>query len=346
MEIDAPHRFPLIFAGFCDRANSRLSDVPLDFLRLCDQHKAARARHRPVGTFIVGGIMNMLRSLRRLGWRLLISLPIPALIAATSPASFADSSVRVGMIPDAGATQVSIDEKAPLREYLERVIGTRVELMIPTNYNATVEALGNGSLDFAYLGGLTYVKARALYNVIPLVQRESDRQFHSLFITAANSPIKTLADLRGKTFVFGDINSTSGHLMPYAALKQSGIDPGTDFSFRYTGSHPATAKAVEARTADAGALDESVYQTMLAQGQLDSGKVRVFYTTPPFIDYVWVARDGIGDYAREKFARAFLALGIERDGKVLSILRGTSFRRVSDGEYDSLRQIARELKLF
>jgi phosphonate transport system substrate-binding protein len=295
---------------------------------------------------MLGAIMNMPRPLRRLAWLLMITLPIPVLIAETAPASFAESSVSVGMIPDAGATQISIDEKAPLREYLERAIGTRVELIIPTNYNATVEALGNGSLDFAYLGGLTYVKARERYNVIPLVQRESDRQFHSLFITAANSPINSLEDLRGKTFAFGDINSTSGHLMPYAALKEAGLVPGSDFSFRYTGSHPATAKAVEAGTADAGALDESVYNAMLSGGQLDGARVRVFYTTPPFIDYVWVARDGVGEAAREKFASAFLALTEERDGKVLSILRGSHFRRVGDGEYDELRRIARDLKLF
>jgi phosphonate transport system substrate-binding protein len=263
-----------------------------------------------------------------------------------SPAAVAEPALRVGMIPDAGATQVSIEEKAPLREYLAKAIGQQVELIIPTNYNATVEALGNGSLDFAYLGGLTYVKAHARYNVVPLVQRESDRQFHSLFITAATSSIKSLTDVKGRTFAFGDINSTSGHLMPYAALKQAGLVPGSDFSFRYTGSHPATAKAVEAGTADAGALDESVYQAMLSNGQLDGAKVRIFYTTPPFIDYVWVARDGIGEEPREKFAAAFLALTEERDAKVLSILRGSHFQRVADDQYEELRQIARELKLF
>ena len=275
------------------------------------------------------------------------SLAILLVFAVSAvPATAADPALRVGMIPDAGATQVSIEEKAPLRDYLEKAIGQPVELIIPTNYNATVEALGNGSLDFAYLGGLTYVKAHERYNVTPLVQRESDREFHSLFITGTASPIKSLADLKGKSFAFGDINSTSGHLMPYAAVRGAGLVPGSDFSFRYTGSHPATAKAVEAGTADAGALDESVYNAMLSNGQLDRAKVRMFYTTPPFIDYVWVARDGIGEAAREKLAAAFLSLTEERDAKILAILRGGRFRRVSDGEYDELRHIARELKLF
>src|SRR5258708_3172774 len=104
--------------------------------------------------------------------------------------------LRVGMIPDAGATQASVMEKAPLQAYLTKQLGREVELVIPTNYNATVEAMGNGSLDFAYFGGLTYVKAQAQYGVVPLAQRTTDLQFHSLFITGANSPIKSLGRVR------------------------------------------------------------------------------------------------------------------------------------------------------
>src|ERR1700674_2519135 len=105
----------------------------------------------------------------------------------------AAGQVNIGMVPDAGATQVSIEEKAPLRDYLVKATGAKVELIIPTNYNATVEALGNGSLDFAYLGALTYVKAHDRYGVLPLVQRGADKTFHSLFITQSGSAIQKLA---------------------------------------------------------------------------------------------------------------------------------------------------------
>jgi len=257
-----------------------------------------------------------------------------------------DVPLKVGMIPDAGATQVSVTEKAPLRAYLERKLGRSVELVIPTNYNATVEALGNGSLDFAYLGGLTYIKAHARYGVVPLVQRSSDLQFHSYFITSAKSGIRSLSDLKGKTFAFGDINSTSGHVMPYLELRQAGIDPDTALKYRYTGSHPATAKAVESGAADAGALDETVYDSMLAEGKLDPEKVRVFFTSRPFVDYVWVARNDVDRATQEKFAQAFIDLKEGRDDEVLKILRGKNFIRASNEEYTVLRLVAQDLKLF
>lgn len=276
----------------------------------------------------------------------LLFLPLFLLSAFTLYIQAGDKPLSVGMIPDAGATQVSIQEKEPLKNYLAKSLSQEVNLIIPTNYNATVEALGNGSLDFAYLGGLTYVKAHKQYGVIPLVQRTTDLEFHSLFITGANSQIHSLADLKGKTFAFGDINSTSGHLMPYHELKEAGINVDADLKYRYTGSHPATAKAVEAGAVDAGALDETVYNSMIAEGKLDKTKVRVFYTSKPFLDYVWVARKDVSKQDQEKFANAFTALQEGKDDQVLGILRGKKFVRASDDKYELLRKTAEELKMF
>jgi phosphonate transport system substrate-binding protein len=255
------------------------------------------------------------------------------------------AAINVGMIPDAGATQVSVTEKAPLKAYLEQKLGRPVNLIIPTNYNATVEALGNGSLDFAYLGGLTYIKAHARYNVVPLVQRSSDLQFHSCFITSSPS-IHSLGDLKGKTFAFGDINSTSGHLMPYLEMRQAGVDPNTALKYRYTGSHPATAKAVESGAVDAGALDESVYNSMVSEGKLDANKVRVFHMSKPFVDYVWVGRKDVDPATQEKFVQAFTDLKEHQDDEILKILRGTNFVRANNEEYAVLRLVAEDLKMF
>jgi phosphonate transport system substrate-binding protein len=257
----------------------------------------------------------------------------------------AAGSIRVGMVPDAGATQVSIEEKAPLRDYLAKAVGTSVELIIPTNYNATVEALGNGSLDFAYLGALTYVKARERYNVAPLVQRSADKNFHSLFITQSGSAIHTLPACKGKRFAFGDINSTSGHLIPFDELRKAGINPDSDMQSRYTGSHAATAKAVEAGAADAGALDETVYRSMISEGKVDGSKVRVFLTSPPFVDYVWVARANLGAAECDSFTKAFVGLKEGKDDAILNILRGKDFVRADDAEYANIRKIARDLKM-
>lgn len=267
-------------------------------------------------------------------------------IASQSRLRAADTAIKVGMIPDTGATQVSIQEKGPLQAYLSTAIGRPVSLVIPTNYNATVEGLGNGSLDFAYLGGLTYVKAHASYGVIPLVQRDIDQQFHSLLFTQASSSIHSLSDLKGKRFAFGDINSTSGHLMPYRAMTQAGVDPDKDLTFRYTGSHAATVQAVASGTVDAGGADETVYKSLVADGKVDGSKLRVFYTTPAFVDYVWVARKDVDATTQRQFADAFLKLTAGRDDQILTILRGQHFVRANDAEYKDIADVARKLGMF
>src|SRR5947209_616271 len=103
------------------------------------------------------------------GTKMMKRLPILLLFvvfAFATNVGAGEKPVAIGMIPDAGATQVSIQEKAPLKDYLAKQMSSDVNLVIPTNYNATVEALGNGSLDFVYLGGLTYVKAHKQYGVV------------------------------------------------------------------------------------------------------------------------------------------------------------------------------------
>jgi phosphonate transport system substrate-binding protein len=272
---------------------------------------------------------------------------VAALIWAllTLPALAAEP-LRVGMVPDAGATQVSVEDKAPLQAYLEHALGRPVRLIIPTNYNATVEGIGNGSLDIAYFGGLTYVKAHARYGAVPLVQRDVDKQFHSLFITRAGSGITSLRQLAGKTFCFGDINSTSGHLYPVLAMKQAGLNVDKDLkSARFTGSHLATAQAVAAGACDAGALDETVYRQLEADHTLPAGRVSVFFTTPPFADYVWAARRDLPAADRKAFAAALMRLTPGRDDAILAILRGKRYVAADDAEYADVVRTAKALGL-
>lgn len=96
--------------------------------------------------------------------------------------------------------------------------------MVPTNYAAVVEAIANDTLDIAYLGGFTFVQASRRAGVLPLVQRERDQNFHSVFMTQPRSGINTLTDLKAHSFAFGDVNSTSGHLMPAYYMRAAKVD--------------------------------------------------------------------------------------------------------------------------
>ena len=122
-------------------------------------------------------------------------------------------ALRISMIPTMNPGKI-IRESTPFIDYLEKETGAKVELTVPTNYAAVVEAMASDRVDIAYLGGFTYVQASARAGAKPLVQRQKDQTLHSLFITQPDSAIRSLGDLKGHSFAFGDVNSTSGHLMP------------------------------------------------------------------------------------------------------------------------------------
>src|SRR5580692_8497713 len=96
--------------------------------------------------------------------------------------------------------------------------------------------------------------------------------------------------------------------MHYYELKQAGINPETDLRYRYSGSHLATAALVANGAVDAGAIDKAFFDFLISGGKLDSRKVRVFYTSEPYLDYVWVARKDVPKAERERFTRSLLAL--------------------------------------
>src|SRR5262245_26762087 len=241
------------------------------------------------------------------------SVLIVALLAATGcrtqPASNGSALevLRLSMIPTTDPGKV-LRESQPLVAYLQRETGSKIDLSVPTNYAAVVEAIANDQVDIAYLGGFTYVQASKRSGVVPLVQRERDREFHSLFITHKDSGINSLSDLKGRRFAFGDVNSTSGHLMPEYFMRQAGVDTEVISKAIYSGGHDATALAVANKKVDAGALDETVYQKMVADGKLDATQVKVFYTTPPFFDYIWAARKTLESNVAESFSSAMLKL--------------------------------------
>jgi phosphonate transport system substrate-binding protein len=225
---------------------------------------------------------------------------------------------------------------------LEKVTGRKVKLTIPLYYAEVVQDLVEGQLDVAHLGGLTFLLASKRAGVVPLVQRERDRRFHSKFITARED-VKSLADLRGKFFAFGDVNSTSGHLMAAYFMRKEGVDPAVLDRAIYTRGHDATALAVAEKRVDAGALDEAVWARLVEEGKVDASKVRVFWTTPAFVDYVWVGRGDLEPAVQKKVAEAFLTLdpASAEDKKVLDLLGATGPYVPADAaDYASLREAA------
>jgi phosphonate transport system substrate-binding protein len=255
--------------------------------------------------------------------------------------------LKVSAIPDEAPTEL-LRKFEPLGAYLEQQLDMKVEFTPVADYAAVVEAIAADRIDLAWLGGFTFVQTRLKTgDAIPLVQRAEDATFTSKIISADPS-VHSLQDLKGKTFAFGSVSSTSGSLMPRYFMLQDGIKPETFFSrIAYSGAHDATAAWVQAGKADGGVLNASVWDKLVAAGKVDTDKVKVIATTPPFFDYNWTVRGSLDPALREKIQAAFLALdpANPQHKTILDLQAASRFIATQAENYQGIEEAARAADL-
>jgi phosphonate transport system substrate-binding protein len=157
----------------------------------------------------------------------------------------------------------------PFLNYLEKATGLHIELRF-TPANSTIEDdLGQGVVQFAAIGAVTYITANTKYGIIPLVRglnTEGRAEYQSVIIVSPDSPIRKIEDLHGSRFAFGSITSTQGHLIPRIILTEHGISLNDLAEYKYTGSHHNCANAVAAGLFDAGGIQDTMGRWMAAEG--------------------------------------------------------------------------------
>ena len=281
---------------------------------------------------------------RLLGLVTTSTLIAAVLLGPAAPLAEVPEILRVSAIPDENPNEL-LRIYTPFAEYLSRELAVKVQFTPVVDYAATVEGLAAKKLDLVWYGGFTSVQAvrRTNGTAKRLVLRQEDAEFRSVFIANPGSRIKSLEDLKGKTFAFGSVGSTSGHLMPRHFLLQAGINPEKDLKqVAYSGAHDATALWVESGKVDAGALNFLVWDKLVQTKKVDLGKVNVFYTTPPYVDYVWTARGDLDQGIQDKIVAAFLKLDYANPEhrKLLDLHRTKKYIRANDADWKGTEEAA------
>src|SRR3989441_6194731 len=167
-------------------------------------------------------------------------LLIVGLAAALPGLSTADVSevLKISAIPDENPSEL-LRIYTPFAEYLSKELRIKVQFTPVVDYAATVEGLAAKKLDLVWYGGFTSVQAvrRTNGTAKRLVLRQEDAEFKSVFVARPGSDIKSLQDLKGKTFTFGSVGSTSGHLMPRYFLRSEERRVGKECRSRWSPYH-------------------------------------------------------------------------------------------------------------
>ncbi len=187
-----------------------------------------------------------------------------ALVATTAmaaPALAADiNEFRIGILGGENA-QDRLNNNECLREYTEEALGVETKLFAPADYDGVIQGLLGGTIDMAWLGASSYAKtylsdADAVEPVLVKVNLDGGYGYYSIGFARKDSGITSLDDMKGKTFGFGDPNSTSGYLIPsieIPAATGATMESGDYFGeVKFTGGHEQTIVAVNNGDVDGG----------------------------------------------------------------------------------------------
>ncbi len=189
---------------------------------------------------------------------------IAALVATTAlaaPVLAEDiSEFRIGILGGENA-QDRLNNNECLRQYTEEELGVETKLFAPADYNGVIQGLLGGTIDMAWLGASSYAKTylsdpEAVEPVLVKVNVDGGYGYYSVGFARKDSGIASLEDMKGKTFGFGDPNSTSGYLIPSIEIPQATgatMDSGDYFGeVKFTGGHEQTIVAVNNGDVDGG----------------------------------------------------------------------------------------------
>lgn len=257
-----------------------------------------------------------------------------------------EEAFTIGVIPaqTEGEMQGAMDKlQSTLNEELEQEVSVEVY----PDYNGVVEAMNYDQIDMAYFGPLTYVVAHAESGAQAIITQLIDGEpfYHSYIITQADSELESIEDLVDNApeldFAFGDPSSTSGSLIPSIELQERGVyesENETDFnSVRFTGSHDATALAVQNGQVDAGAIDSAIYDQLIESGSIEEDAFKTIWKSEELFQYPWAVHPDTDEETINRLKETFLAI---EDEEILNAFGASGFTEATNEDYESIRQAA------
>ncbi|MEX2503015.1 MAG: phosphate/phosphite/phosphonate ABC transporter substrate-binding protein [Trueperaceae bacterium] len=256
----------------------------------------------------------------------------------------------LGMVPSREA-DVIVDSLDPIADMLSERLLIPVDTFVSTNFVGLVEAIGTGRVDIGLFGPAALVQAMDVHGaqVILASVRRGSPTYRSQFNVRCDGDIETFEDLRGGSIAFVDPGSASGFQFPYVTLlNQHDIDPDTEMTSIFAGSHDAAALAVYNGDVDVavtfgGSPGSDGRETI--EGDFPDVKdvVCVLGYSDDIPNDGTVVRAGISDELADQIAQAMIDIADSEEGKVHTetLFNVTGFTRIDSEAYDVVREVSR-----
>jgi phosphonate transport system substrate-binding protein len=285
--------------------------------------------------------------------RLFVMLGATLLIAGLFGTSQAQGEIPdrlvLGMVPSREA-DVIVDSLGPIADLLSQALLIPVDTFVSTNFVGLVEAVGTGRVDIGLFGPAALVQAMDVHGaeVILASVRRGSTTYRAQFNVRCDSGITEFEQLRGGTIAFVDPGSASGYQFPYVTLATThGINPDTEMTSIFAGSHDAAALAVYLGDVDVavtfgGSPGSDGRETIEADFPDVKDVVCILGFSDDIPNDGAVVRRGLDPELVEQITQAMIDLASTEEGQALTqaLFNVTDFARIDASAYDIVREVS------
>lgn len=274
----------------------------------------------------------------------MITLSITMGLFGLQQQAFAE--IRLAVTDVVGLEELQRDFGA-FKDTLEKSIGEKVSFLPVSNRTAAVEALRFKKVDFVLTGPAEYVVMRKRSDA-KIVAGFSRPDYFAIIITMADSPIKSIKDLKGKKIALGSVGSTSKHLGPIQAIADNGLNPLKDTKIINT-KMPIAWEALKRGDVQAVGMNHGKFLSLrkkeVEKGGLQPGAFRVIARGPDLPNDILMVGSHVNANTIKKVKNAFVQnsdalikaiISAEENDKYIGMAFLTN---VKDSDYNYVRSM-------
>ena len=266
--------------------------------------------------------------------KIMTSVLVPVLLASSQTVLAKNSELLFGSVA-MDIPAVMHKRLTPLTKYLSKTLNRPVALRLSPNMGAAIDETAKGNVDLAYLTPVAYLKAheKGGAEIVAKTVTKGKASFQLMIVVREDSDIKSIQDLVGKSFAFGDKRA----LLQRAAVVGSGIELKQFSDYKFIGHYDNIARAVMNGDFDAGVLKDTMAYKWEGKG------LRILHSSPALPPYNIAASKNVDKKLLAELRQAFLALDGNNPAhlKVIKALdkKYDGFAATSDKEYDVVRKL-------
>jgi phosphonate transport system substrate-binding protein len=258
--------------------------------------------------------------------------------------SIAFADLTMGIFPRRPAAE-SAKAFKPLADQLSKVLGEKVTLDVPKNFKEFWAGMKQKKYDLVHLNQYHYIKGHKEmgYKVIAANYEFGSGEIAGALVVRKDSGIKSVADLKGKTVLFGGgKKAMSSYIATTAILKKAGLEAGKDYKAVFAKNPPSSVIGVYNKAADAAGTGDIILKIKGIAKKIDVDQMKYLAESDRFTHLSWAVKGDISEDKAAKIQKAMVELGNNDAGKkVLKAALVEKFLPVNDKDFAKVREITK-----